>query len=116
MDVQKVKYVIWAADAERALHFYRDVFGGLITVMTPYWNEVEVAGATIGVHPGGEGKRTWTGLSFQVADVLAAAEEVAKGGGQLLKQPEPEDGFVHLAMCADPEGNEFMLTARRPKQ
>ena len=48
MKVSKVKYVIWAADTSRALNFYRQAFGGEVTVETPHWNEVVVAGATIG--------------------------------------------------------------------
>jgi lactoylglutathione lyase len=82
MKVERVKYVIWAADLMRA--------------------------------SGGEGKRTWTGLSFQVADVVAGGQEVAAGGGQLKREPQPEgDEPPHLAMCVDPEGNEFMLTRKR---
>ena len=63
---------------------------------------------------GGSGERTWTGLAFQVAGVVAGAREVVAAGGQLRREPEPEDGEPpHLAMCVDPEGNEFMLTRKR---
>lgn len=114
MQVLKTKYVIWAADAARAIKFYAEAFDAEVTLETPHWNEVLVAGAVVGIHPGGEGKRTWTGLSFQVADVLAAVEVVKSAGGGLVREPQEEDGFVHLAMCFDTEGNEFMLTAKRP--
>lgn len=114
MKVLKVKYVVWASNASRALSFYRDAFDGKITLQTPHWNEVEVAGATIGVHPGGAGKTTWTGMSFQVEDVRVGVAAVLAAGGALRKEPEEEDGFIHLAMCADTEQNEFMLTAKRP--
>jgi predicted enzyme related to lactoylglutathione lyase len=68
----------------------------------------------IGIHSGGEGRRTWTGLSFQVADVVAGAREVEAAGGGLTHEPRPENGEPpHLAMCIDTEGNEFMLTRRR---
>jgi len=114
MKVLKVKYVVWAADVSRALSFYQDAFDGEITLETPHWNEIEVSGATIGVHPGGSGKKTWTGMSFQVEDVREGVAAVLAAGGVLLKEPEEEDGFIHLAMCADSEQNEFMLTAKRP--
>jgi predicted enzyme related to lactoylglutathione lyase len=39
---------------------------------------------------------------------------VKKNGGNLVREPEEEDGFVHLAFCFDTEGNEFMLTQKRP--
>ena len=55
-----------------------------------------------------------SGLSFQVPDVVVGAREVVAAGGSLVKEPEPEDGQPpHLAMCVDPEGNEFMLSRRR---
>ena len=114
MLVERVKYVIWAADMDRAVHFYCGLFGGRVLKRNPVIAEVEILGSTIGIHSGGEGKRTWTGLSFQVPDVVVGAREVAAAGGTLTKEPEPEDGQPpHLAMCVDPEGNEFMLSRRR---
>jgi lactoylglutathione lyase len=114
MKVERVKYVIWAADSKRAVQFYRDVFDGEVIKETDVISEVVVNGATIGIHGGGEGKRTWTGISFQVSDVIAGAREVVAGGGQLTREPQPEgDEPPHLAMCMDPEGNEFMLTRKR---
>ncbi len=114
MNVERVKYVIWAADIQRALRFYRDVFDAEIVKESDVISEVVVGGATIGIHGGGEGQRTWTGLAFQVPDVIAGAREVMAGGGQLTREPQPEgDEPPHLAMCVDPEGNEFMLTRKR---
>jgi lactoylglutathione lyase len=114
MKVERVKYVIWAADLKRAVRFYRDVFGAEVVKESEVISEVVVSGATIGIHGGGEGKRTWTGLSFQVPDVTAGGREVAASGGQLTREPQPEgDEPPHLAMCVDPEGNEFMLTRKR---
>ncbi len=114
MRVERVKYIIWAADIGRAVKFYRDQFGAEILKQNDVISELSVCGAIIGIHGGGEGKRTWTGLSFQVADVVESAKEVVEGGGQLTSDPEPEDGEPpHLAMCVDPEGNEFMLTRKR---
>jgi lactoylglutathione lyase len=116
MNVERVKYVIWAADSKRAVRFYREVFGADIIKESDVISEVSVSGATIGIHGGGEGKRTWTGISFQVSDVIAGAREVVAGGGQLTREPQPEgDEPPHLAMCMDPEGNEFMLTRKRGK-
>jgi lactoylglutathione lyase len=114
MKVERVKYVIWAADLGRAVRFYHEVLGGEVVKDSDVISEVVVCGATIAIHGGGEGKRTWTGLSFQVADVVAGAKEVVAGGGQLAREPQWEgDQPPHLAMCVDPEGNEFMLTRKR---
>lgn len=114
MQVERVKYVIWAADMKRALKFYSDVLGGTVVKETEVISEVEICGAIIGIHGGGEGKRTWTGMSFQVSDVVEGAKEVVAGGGQLTREPQPEDDEPpHLAMCVDTDGNEFMLFRKR---
>ena len=114
MQIERVKYIIWAADMGRAVAFYRDLFGGEVLKQSDVISEVVIGGAVIGIHGGGEGKRTWTGLSFQVPDVVAGAGEVVAAGGQLTREPQPEaDEPPHLAMCMDPEGNEFMLTRKR---
>lgn len=114
MNVERLKYIIWAADMNRAVNFYTNVFGGELLKQNEIISEIVIAGAVIGIHGGGSGERTWTGLSFQVPDVVAGAKEVVAAGGQLTKEPEPEGGEPpHLAMCVDPDGNEFMLTRRR---
>ena len=114
MHVERVKYVIWAADMERAVRFWRDMFAGRLLKHNPVIAEIEIAGGVIGIHSGGAGDRTWTGISLQVADVVAGARDVQAAGGAVAKEPEPENGEPpHLAMCVDTEGNEFMLTRKR---
>ena len=114
MNVEAVKYIIWAADAERCAKFYREVFGGEVTKQNPHVTEIKVCGNTIGIHGGGEGKRTWPGMSFQVTDVVEGAAEIVAAGGELKREPQEEDGEPpHLAMCVDTEGNEIMLTRKR---
>ena len=81
MNIERVKYIIWAADMERCINFYQDVMGGSLIKRNEHIAEIEISGATIGIHGGGEGKRTWTGMSFQVPDVVAGAEEIVAGGG-----------------------------------
>jgi len=114
MKVERLKYVIWAADMDRAVAFYERVFGGTLLKQNEIISELSICGGIIGIHCGGEGERTWTGLNFQVADILAGAAEIVAAGGLLLGDPQPEDGEPpHLAMCVDTEGNEIMLTRRR---
>jgi predicted enzyme related to lactoylglutathione lyase len=114
MHVEKLKYLIWAQDMDRAVAFYRDVFDGVVVRRSEVMADVEIAGSIVGIHGGGEGKRTWTGMSFQVADLFAACDALRAAGGTVLRPPEdtPEEP-AHLAMCADPEGNEIMLTRKR---
>ena len=70
MKVQKVEYALWAADWERCLHFYRDLFGGEISFASEVWSEIVIAGATIGIHGGGEGNRT--GLASASKSMISA--------------------------------------------
>ena len=114
MNVESVKYVIWANDMDRALNFYKTVFNGEIIKHSETISEVVVAGVLIGIHSGGEGNVTWTGMTFQVANVIQGSSEVKAAGGMLTKEPQEENGEPpHLAICRDPEGNEFMLTRKR---
>jgi lactoylglutathione lyase len=114
MTVERLKYIIWAADMQRAVHFYTTVFGGEVLKQNEIISEVAICGGVIGIHGGGEGGRTWTGLSFQVPDVEAGAAEIVAAGGQLTRDPQWENGEPpHLAMCVDTEGNEIMLSRKR---
>jgi lactoylglutathione lyase len=114
MKVERVKYVIWAADMKRAVDFYVKVLGGKLLKQNEFISEVAICDGIIGIHGGGEGNRTWTGLSFQVPDVVAGAAEIVAAGGKLVREPEPENGEPpHLAMCVDTEGNEIMLSRKR---
>lgn len=114
MKVERLKYIIWAADMNRAIQFYTSVFGGSILKQNDVISEVGIGDGIIGIHGGGEGNRTWTGLSFQVPDVIAGAQEIVAAGGRLTREPQPENGEPpHLAMCMDTVGNEIMLSRKR---
>ena len=114
MRVEKLKYIIWAADMGRAVRFYSEVFDAEVVRQSEVMAELSIAGSTLGIHSGGEGKRTWTGMTFQIADLFAGCDALRAAGGTVLRPPEdtPEEP-AHLAMCADPEGNEIMLTRAR---
>lgn len=114
MEVEQVKYIIWAADMDRCVNFYTCLFGGSVTRKNEHIAEIKIGHSLIGIHSGGEGKKTWTGISFQVPDVVQGASELVSAGGKLSREPEPEDGEPpHLAMCEDTEGNQIMLTRNR---
>ncbi len=114
MHVEQLKYTIWAKDKDALASFYRKCFGAETVRENDAVTEVMVGGGRISIHGGGDGERTWTGLTFQVADVVAGAQEVIAGGGAIKHEPRTEDGEPpHLAMCVDTDGNEFMLSRKR---
>jgi predicted enzyme related to lactoylglutathione lyase len=112
--VERVKYIIWAKDIDRAVRFYASAFDGEVVRQNDVISEVRIADALIGIHSGGESERTWTGMAFQVGDLFEGCRLVKAHGGRVLREPEdtPEEP-AHLAMCADSEGNEIMLTKVR---
>ena len=114
LQVEKIKYTIWAEDSERCARFYSEVFRARELKKNPHITELDIAGGILSIHNGGEGKRTWTGITLQVADVVTGAAAVREGGGLCEREPQPEDGEPpHLAMCEDTEGNQIMLTRDR---
>ncbi len=114
MTVEKLKITIWAADTARAVSFYIRCFGAEIVRENPHITELAIANGIIAIHGSGEGKRTWTGLTFQVPDVVAGAGEVTAAGGKCDREPQPENGEPpHLAICEDTEGNQLMLSRQR---
>ena len=115
MKIERVKYIIWAKNTPRAVAFYTDVFGGKVTHQNEHIAELDICGSTLAIHSGGEDETTWTGLSFQVEDVIAGAAEVVAAGGLLRHEPMSDNPGEppHLAMCVDPEGNQIMLFRKR---
>ena len=114
MRVEKLKYIIWAKNLSDAVSFYRQVFGAEVAHESEVMAELVIAGGVLGIHGGGKGERTWTGLNFQVDDLFAACAALTAAGGEVLRPPmdTPEEP-AHLAMCVDPDGNEIMITRRR---
>ena len=45
MNIERVKYVIWAADMDRAVAFYRDLCGGRLLKQNSVIAEVEILGS-----------------------------------------------------------------------
>lgn len=114
MEVERMKTIIWAKDMARAVQFYQTVFGAAVNRQNEVLAELQIAGGLLGIHSGGEAERTWTGLAFQVDDLFGGCDLVKAHGGKVDREPEDTpDEPAHLAMCADPEGNEFMLTRAR---
>lgn len=114
VETLQLKVTIWAADMAHSIAFYRDAFGAELLRESPVISELSLGSGLLAIHNGGDGQRTWTGLTLEVADVYAAAQAVRKAGGTLRQEPEDENGEpAHLAMCIDPDGNEFMVFRKR---
>lgn len=112
--VPRSKIILWAKDVDRSIRFFQETFGAALLMSSPFVSNLQVANMLIGIHNGGDGEITWTGLAFQVEDIETAAAAVKAAGGALEREPEPENGEPpHLAMCLDPDNNQFMLFRQR---
>jgi len=108
------KMILWAKEVDASITFYQTVFGAVVLSRSPFVSSLQVGNIPIGIHNGGDGEKTWTGLAFQVDDVLLGAQAVIEGGGFVPSEPKPENGEPpHLAMCMDPDKNQFMLYRQR---
>ena len=111
MDVQKVVFMLMAHQMDRAIAFYRDVIGLKLRLHEGDWAELGHDDAVVALHGGGNGEYRSTGLAFTVADIAAACEEVSRGGGRIIQEPEERAGEgIVLARLVDPEGNGFGLS------
>ena len=111
MNIEKIKYVLMVKDMDRAILFYKDILGLELQLKSEYWSELSFGTSIIGLHAGGDEERTRTGLSFQVSEINEAFKEAIIGGATGINEPEVREGEpIVLAIIADPENNEIMLT------
>ena len=111
MQPKAVKFVLMAQEMDRAIAFYRDVMGFEESFTSPHWSELRCGDAILGIHGGGDGSRTKSGLSLEYADVAAAFDTAVAGGATAVMKPQQREGEpIILGAIADPEGNEIALT------
>ena len=108
-----------AADWEKALAFYRELFGweksdADIGAMGTY-QLFSAAGETIGgmfTKPSFMPVPFWL-YYFSVGDIDVAAQHVKAGGGQVLDDPLELPGGSWIVQCTDPQGAIFALEGKR---
>ena len=111
MKPQRVKFVLLAANMNRAISFYRDVIGLEELFVGDDWTELHLGDAIVCLHGGHDGSRNPTGLSIQFEDAIAMAQEIAKAGAVILQPPHQRDGEpILLGIFRDTEGNEVFIT------
>jgi predicted enzyme related to lactoylglutathione lyase len=104
-----LKFMLEVVDMDRAIRFYSEAFGIPTVERSADWSELGVPGATIGLHSGGSGELTHTGLSITVDDIEAAAKAVTSAGGKVVQVGDDLGGF-RLGEFIDTENNLFMAS------
>lgn len=106
-----IKHVLLAADMNRAVSFYRDVFSLTPRLITEWWSELASGDSIIALHGGHDGTPNPTGLSLQFESVIDAARRIERAGGRILAFPALRQGEpILLGQIRDPEGNELFIT------
>lgn len=111
MKLEKIKYLLLVRDMKRAQQFYGKVFGFSLSIEGEWWSEMTFGDCIVALHGGGDGSRQSTDLSLQVDNIVAACRLIRESGGRIVSEPDKREGEpIVLAVFADPEGNEVMLT------
>lgn len=111
-EVSYAGQIIFCADVERSVRFYRDALGleerdngGDTEVVVPVAD-----GGSFGLllHPGTPEKTTSLG-TFRVADVDTMIEKLRAAGYRISAEPTDEPWGVRLAGVLDPDGHGLSL-------
>lgn len=102
----KVSYaILFVADMDRAVRFYRDTLGLALKFQSPDWSEFATGETTLALHRASEknpvGK---VELGFSVADLQAFYKEMSAKGVKFPMPPAKQDFGGMLAQFTDSEG------------
>jgi lactoylglutathione lyase len=113
--VTKTYVRLLSADVPKTAAFYRRALGLVVRYESPSWTELSADGGIVALHDGGTRESTETPLGFEVDDIAAACNAVAREGGDVVTPAADQYGIL-VARAADPDGNRFWLAqpSRRP--
>lgn len=119
MTVRNPVIIHWAHQMDRAIDFYRGVFGLDVVVDDPVLSVLDLPPIRLLVHAvnATEHERPLpnAGLNVQVDDIDGIVELVIGSGGGLVVIREPEGALrFRVALCVDSEGNGFELRQEVP--
>jgi lactoylglutathione lyase len=116
MKLNKVYFMLWVADVDRASRFYKQVFGLDEVYRSPDWTELRFGDATIALHSrSAHLPHQHTGFGFEVDDLDEACRAIPAAGGEIVAGPARRDyEGILVADCADPDGNRFSLSQPIP--
>ena len=110
MKVTKTYFMVMVSEMDRALGFYRNVFGLDVQYSSREWSELGGPNTVVALHGGRSEGPVDIGLGFEVEDLDEACAAVEAGGGEVVKPPTEREGEgFRLAIVSDPEGNRFSL-------
>jgi catechol 2,3-dioxygenase-like lactoylglutathione lyase family enzyme len=102
--------ILFVADMDRAVAFYRDTFGLTLRFASPGWSEFETGSTTLALHPASD--RNPAGrveLGFRAPNLPGVYAGREAAGLVFTRPPEDEHGTL-LASILDCEGVEVSLS------
>lgn len=120
--IEQLFPIVATPDLERALVFYRDVLGGVVTFSYPGPDGVPVyvgvdLGSShlgIGLEAGLEASPRPRAISLWLyaADCDALVERIRGAGGSIVEEPADQPWGERVARVLDPDGNEVIIGQR----
>jgi catechol 2,3-dioxygenase-like lactoylglutathione lyase family enzyme len=110
MTAQLSYTILFVANMDQAVIFYRDVLGLPLKFQSPYWSEFSTGETKLALHPASDtnpaGK---VQLGFHVPDLQAFYKEMTSKGITFTQPPTLEEGSL-LARFLDPQGTEVSVS------
>lgn len=112
-----IEIIVYVADMDAQVQFYRDVFGlnvtypmGLDSYAGEFWVTLDAGSVVLALHGGGQGRlgADTPKIVFGVEDIQAARAELVEKGVNLDEVRSAAPG-VWVCDGRDPEGNPFSL-------
>ncbi len=102
----KLSYtILYVADMDRAVKFYRDTLGLPLKFQSPHWTEFLTGETTLALHPAAaKNPAGKVELGFHVPDLHSFHRELAAKGVQFPMPPTKQDFGGMLAQFLDSEG------------
>ncbi|MFI4976391.1 MAG: VOC family protein [Caulobacterales bacterium] len=110
MQAQFTHAIVFVADMDKALAFYRDTFGLTLRFATPGWSEFETGPVTLALHPASDRNpagRVQLGFTTPELEAVYAARDAV---GLTFAAPPVDEHGTLLARILDCEGAEVSLS------
>jgi catechol 2,3-dioxygenase-like lactoylglutathione lyase family enzyme len=102
--------ILFVADMDKALAYYRDTFGLKPRFTTPFWSEFETGSTTLALHPASEANPSGrVQLGFTTPDLPGVYAGREAAGLSFTQAPTDEHGTL-LSRILDCEGAEVSLS------
>jgi len=102
--------ILFVADMDKAIAFYRDVMGLPVKFQSPFWSEFDTGPVTLALHPASETNPAGrVQLGFDTPD-LPAVYAARQAHGLTFSAPPVDEHGTLLSRIVDCEGAEVSLS------